>query len=55
MIFTDNKILGVNIIWDEVPAMVEIPIFWFQIHITNGLNSVHRKRHTGNQYMDESA
>ena len=23
------------IIWDEVPTMVEIAIFWFQIHITN--------------------
>jgi hypothetical protein len=35
--------------------MVEIAIFWFQIHITNGLNSLHRKWHTGNQYMDKSA
>ena len=43
------------IIWDEVPAMVEIAIFWFQIHITNGLNSLHRKWHTGNQYMVKSA
>jgi hypothetical protein len=25
-------------IWDEVPTMVEIEIFLFQIHITNGLN-----------------
>jgi hypothetical protein len=30
--------------------MVEIAIFWFQIHITNGLNSLHRKWRTGNQY-----
>jgi hypothetical protein len=44
-----------TIIWDEVPAMVEITIFWFQIHITNGLNSLHRKWHTGNQYMVKSA
>jgi hypothetical protein len=35
--------------------MVEIAIFWFQIHITNGLNFMHRKRHTGNQYMVKSA
>ena len=43
------------IIWDEVPTMVEISIFWFQIHITNGLNFMHRKWHTGNQYMVKSA
>ena len=43
------------IIWDEVPTMVEIVIFWFQIHITNGLNSLHQKWYTGNQYMDKSA
>ena len=42
------------IIWDEVPTMVEIAIFWFQIHITNGLNFMHRKWHTGNQYMVKS-
>jgi hypothetical protein len=35
--------------------MVEIAIFWFQIHITNGLNSLHRKWHTGNQYRVKSA
>ena len=43
------------IIWDEVPTMVEIAIFWFQIHITNGMNFMHRKWHTGNQYMVKSA
>jgi hypothetical protein len=43
------------VIWDEVPTMVEIAIFWFQIHITNGLNFMHRKWHTGNQYMVKSA
>ena len=47
--------LDMNIIWDEVPTMVEIAIFWFQIHITNGLNSLHRKWHTGNQYRDNYA
>jgi hypothetical protein len=31
-------------IWDKVPTMVEIAIFWFQIHITNGLNFMHRCR-----------
>ena len=35
--------------------MVEIAIFWFQIHITNGLNFIHRKRYTGNQYMVKSS
>jgi hypothetical protein len=35
--------------------MVEIAIFWFQIHITNGLNFMNRKWHNGNQYMDKSA
>jgi hypothetical protein len=35
--------------------MVKIAIFWFQIHITNGLNFMHRKWHTGNQYMVKSA
>ena len=44
-----------RIIWDEVPTMVEIEIFLFQIHITNGLNSLHRKWHTGNQYRVKSA
>ena len=39
------------IIWDEVSTMVEIAIFWFQINITNGLIFMHRKWHTGNQYM----
>ena len=43
------------IIWDEVPTMVEIAIFSFQIHITNGLNFMHRKWYTGNQYMVKSA
>jgi hypothetical protein len=43
------------LLWDEVPTMVEIAIFWFQIHITNGLNFMHRKWHTGNQYMVQSA
>jgi hypothetical protein len=44
-----------GIIWDEVPTMVEIAIFWFQIHITNGFKSLHRKWHTGNQYRVKSA
>ena len=35
--------------------MVEIAIFWFQIHITNGLNSLHRKWYTGNQYRVTAA
>jgi hypothetical protein len=35
--------------------MGEIAIFWFQIHITNGLNCMHRKWHPGNQYMVKSA
>jgi hypothetical protein len=35
--------------------MVEIAIFWFHIHITNGLNFMHRKWYTGNQYMVKSA
>jgi hypothetical protein len=35
--------------------MVEIAIFWFQIHITNGLNSLHRKLRTGNQYRVTAA
>ena len=26
-----------QVIWDEAPTMVEIAIFCFQIHITNGL------------------
>ena len=43
------------VIWDEVPTMVEIAIFLFQIHITNGLNFMHRKWYTGNQYMVKSA
>jgi hypothetical protein len=42
------------LIWDEVPTMVEIAIFWFEIHITNSLNFMHRKWHTGNQYMVKS-
>jgi predicted DNA-binding protein (MmcQ/YjbR family) len=29
--------------------------YWFQIHITNGLNFMHRKWYTGNQYMVKSA
>jgi hypothetical protein len=51
----DRKQNPVRVIWDEVPTMVEIAIFWFHIHITNGLNSLHRKWHTGNQYMVKSA
>ena len=35
--------------------MVEIAIFWFQIHITNGEIFMHRKWRTGNQYMVKSA
>jgi hypothetical protein len=35
--------------------MVEIAIFWFQIHITNGLNSLHWKWRTGNQYRVTAA
>jgi hypothetical protein len=35
--------------------MVEIAIFWFQIHITNGQIFMHRKWRTGNQYMVKSA
>jgi hypothetical protein len=35
------------VLWDQVPTMVEIAIFWFQIHITNGLNFMHRKWYTG--------
>jgi hypothetical protein len=42
-------------IWDKVPTMVEIAIFWFQIHITNGLNSLHWKWRTGNQYRVTAA
>ena len=38
-------------ICDEVPTMVEMAIFWFQIRITNGLNFMHRKWYTGNKYM----
>jgi hypothetical protein len=45
----------VAILWDEVRTMVELAIFWFQIHITNGLNFMHRKWHTGNQFMVKSA
>ena len=41
--------------WDEVPTMVEIAIFSFQIHMTNGLNVMHRTWHTGNKYMVKSA
>ena len=44
-----------DFIWDEVPTMVEIAIFWFHIHITNGLNFMYRKWYTGNQYMVKSA
>ena len=43
------------VIWGEVPTMVEIAIFWFQIHITYSLNFMHRKWYTGNQYMAKSA
>jgi hypothetical protein len=43
--------MGFKLIWDEVPTIVEIAIFWYQIHITNGLNFMHRKWYTGNQYM----
>ena len=35
--------------------MIEIAIFWFQIHITNGLNSLHRKWRTRNQYRVTAA
>ena len=35
--------------------MIEIAIFWFQIHITNGLNSLHWKWRTGNQYRVTAA
>jgi hypothetical protein len=44
-----------HFIWDEVPTMVEIAIFWFEIHITNSLNFMQRKWHTGNQYIVKSA
>jgi hypothetical protein len=44
-----------DFIWDEVPTMVEIAIFWFHIHITNGLHFMYRKWYTGNQYMVKSA
>ena len=44
-----------HIIWDEVPTMVEIEIFWFQIHITNRQMFMHRKWRSGNQYMVKSA
>jgi hypothetical protein len=52
--FTHLSRTGV-VIWDEVPTMVEIAIFWFQIHMTNGLNFMHWKWYTGNQYMVKSA
>jgi hypothetical protein len=45
----------VVVIWDEVPTMVEIAIFWFQIHITYGLNSLNRKWRIGNQYRVTAA
>ena len=32
----------ISFIWDEVPTIVEIAIFCFQIHIINGLNCMHR-------------
>jgi hypothetical protein len=35
--------------------MVEIAIYSFQIHMTNGLNVMHRTWHTGNKYMVKSA
>jgi hypothetical protein len=35
--------IAIIILWDEVPTMVEIAIFRFQIHITNGLNFMHQK------------
>jgi hypothetical protein len=35
--------------------MVEIAISWFQIHISNGLKFMHRKWHTGNQYIAKYA
>ena len=44
-----------KIIWDEVLTMVEIAIFSFRIHMTNGLNFMHRKWHNGNKYMGKSA
>jgi hypothetical protein len=50
-----RDITKIHLIWDEVPTMVEIAIFWFLIHITNDLNSLHRKWHTGNQCMVKSA
>ena len=52
---TFEHVMCKNFIWDEVPTMVEIAIFWYQIHITNGLNFMHRKWYTGNQYMVKSA
>ena len=55
MDFVPSKVTPIIIIWDEVPTMVEIAIFWFQIHITNGLNFMHRKWHTGNQCIVKSA
>jgi hypothetical protein len=39
----------------ECTVVKWIAIFWFQIHITNGLNFMYRKWHTGNQYMVKSA
>jgi hypothetical protein len=51
----ESGVRHIILIWDEVPTMVEIAIFWLQIHITNGLNFMHRKWHTGNQYMTKSA
>ena len=50
-----HRCLNFLVIWDEVPTMVEIVIFWSQIHITNALNFMHRKWYTGNQYMVKSA
>jgi hypothetical protein len=44
--------MGFKLIWDEVPTMVEIAIFWYQIHITNGLNFMHRKPIHGLQKIE---
>jgi hypothetical protein len=42
-IFILHFAIKVKLVWDEVPTMVEIAILWFQIHSTNGSNSLHRK------------
>jgi hypothetical protein len=54
-LYWESVYTPIIILWDEVPTMVEIAIFWFQIHITNSLNFIHRKWYTGNQYMVKSA